>query len=283
MRGTCMKRYLNTIRKITKRIGEDHIGAYAAQSAFFLMISLIPIILLLLLLIRYTAVTRADVMIAAYELFPISIRNTILYIINEVYNQTKQMIPITIVVAVWSAGRCMLALTKGLNVIYRQKETRNYIHLRVRSAIYTVFLILAVALSLVLLGFGNHIHLFVKQQMPAFQYVTNFLIEIRALLTILFLAFWSTVIYRVLPNTKKRILWQIPGAVFNALGWTFVSFIFSIYVDIFKGFSDMYGSLTTIVLIMMWLYFCMYSMLLGGEFNVLLEELLDNEREYGKI
>ncbi len=278
-----MNTRIKTIRNIIKQIGEDHIGAYAAQSAFFLMISMIPIILLLLLLIRYTAVTRADVMAAAYELFPASIRNTILYIINEVYSQTKDTIPITIIVAVWSAGRCMLAITKGLNVIYRQTETRNYIYLRIRSTVYTVFMILAVAMTLVVLGFGNHIHLFVKQQIPALQYLTNFIIELRALLAMLSLAVLSTIIYCVLPNTKNEIRWQIPGAVFNALGWTFVSFVFSIYVDIFKGFSDMYGSLTTIVLIMMWLYFCMYSMLLGGEFNVLLEEYLDNKKECGRI
>ena len=80
-----MNTRIKTIRKIIKRIGGDHIGAYAAQSALFLMISMIPIILLLLLLIRYTAVTRADVMVAAYELFPVSIRNTILYIINKTW------------------------------------------------------------------------------------------------------------------------------------------------------------------------------------------------------
>ena len=69
--------------------------------------------------------------------------------------------------------------------------------------------------------------------------------------------------------------YQFPGAVFTAFGWTLASFIFSVYMDIFKGFSNMYGSLTTIVLIMLWLYFCMYVMLLGGEINVLVEEHLD--------
>ena len=49
--------------------------------------------------------------------------------------------------------------------------------------------------------------------------------------------------------------------------------IFSVYLDIFKGFSSMYGSLTTIVLIMLWLYCCMYILLLGGEVNVILRDM----------
>lgn len=62
---------------------------------------------------------------------------------------------------------------------------------------------------------------------------------------------------------------HLPGAVFAAIGWMVVSWVFSVYVDIFEGFSSMYGSLTTIVLIMLWLYFCMYSILIGGVINVM--------------
>lgn len=63
------------------------------------------------------------------------------------------------------------------------------------------------------------------------------------------------------------------GAAFSAVGWMIVSWIFSVYLDIFKGFSSMYGSLTTIVLIMLWLYFCMYILLLGGEVNMILRDM----------
>lgn len=66
---------------------------------------------------------------------------------------------------------------------------------------------------------------------------------------------------------------QLMGAAFSAVGWMIVSWIFSVYLNIFKGFSSMYGSLTTIVLIMLWLYFCMYILLLGGEVNVILREM----------
>ena len=67
---------------------------------------------------------------------------------------------------------------------------------------------------------------------------------------------------------------EIPGAIFTAIGWMVVSWVFSIYLDIFNGFSSMYGSLTTIVILMLWLYFCMYSILLGGEVNKLMYDKL---------
>lgn len=270
-----MKILIEKINKFTEKIGRDHVGAYAAQSAFFLVLSLIPIILLLLTLVRYTPVTKADVMTAVYELFPRTIRATMVSIVNEVYNQSRAMIPLTALVAMWSAGRGVLAITNGLNCIHEEIETRNYIFLRIRAAFYTVLFIVAIVLTLVLLGFGNSISLLVNEHIPLFRYVTDFIIEIRTVTTILVLIIVSVCIYRFLPNHKGKIRYQFPGAIFTAFGWTFASFIFSIYMDIFKGFSNMYGSLTTIVLIMLWLYFCMYVMLLGGEINVLVEEHLD--------
>ena len=67
---------------------------------------------------------------------------------------------------------------------------------------------------------------------------------------------------------------QLPGAIFTACAWQVISFVFSIYLDIFTGFTTMYGSLTMIILIMLWLYMCMYVILLGGEVNALLQRAI---------
>lgn len=266
-----MRTLIKKIIKFSDKIAKDHVGAYAAQSAFFLVLSLIPIILLLLTLVQYTPVTKADVMTVAYEFFPTSIRIAIVSIINEVYNQSRSVIPLTALVALWSAGRGTLAITNGLNCIYGQSETRNYIFLRVRAAIYTFLLVIVIVLSLVLLGFGNTISLWVNQYVPVFQYVAEIIIEIRTITIICVLIVFSMLIYRFLPNNSRKLKDQIPGAVFTSFGWTMASFVISVYMDVFKGFSNMYGSLTTIVLIMLWFYFCMYIMLIGGEINVWIE------------
>jgi membrane protein len=271
-----MREILKKIKNITDKIAEDHISAYAAQSAFFIMLSLVPILLLLMTMVRFTPITQADIMAAAYELFPKTVSSTIISIVNEVYSQTGTAISVSLLVVLWSAGKGVLAISNGLNTIRGQVETRNYIFLRLRAAIYTVLFLLAIILSLVFLGFGNSISMLVNKYIPVFQYVMDFIIETRTIIMILVLIVFSLSIYMFLPNKRRRLRSQLPGAIFTAFGWTFASFIFSIYMDIFKGFSNMYGSLTTIVIIMLWLYFCMYIMLLGGEMNDLLEQWVDN-------
>ena len=272
-----MRAILKKIQRFTEEVAKDHVSAYAAQSAFFTMLSLFPIAMLLMTLVRITPVTQADIIRIAYEIFPKTISGTMISIIDEVYRQTGTTISLSILVTMWSAGKGVMAIINGLNTIKGITETRNYIFVRLRAALYTVILVVSVILSLVLLGFCISISLLVNQYVPMLQNVTDFLIEIRTILMICMIILVATMLYQFLPNKHAKIKYQVPGAIFTAFGWTFMSFLFSIFMDVFKGFSNMYGSLTTIILIMLWLYFCMYILLLGSEINVLIMQHLDIE------
>ena len=265
-----LKEIYQKILNMTADVTEDHVGAYAAQSAYFFMLCMIPIILLLITMVQYTPVTKADVMTAVIQVFPTSVDSMITSIVNQVYNQSSGIIPITVVVALWSAGKGVLAMTSGLNCVYKCNETRNYIFLRIRATIYTVMFILVIIFLLVLSVFGNTLNIFIAAHVPILKNLADRLIAMRTIITPIVLMVFCLLIYKFLPNRKDKLRKQLPGSVFAAIGWMIVSWIFSVYVDIFKGFSDMYGSLTTIVLIMLWMYFCMYCVLLGGELNMMM-------------
>ena len=270
MRWGMIKKQWDRIMRILDRAAQSHVGAYAAQSAFFFVLSLIPIILLLMTMVQYTPLTKGDVMKAVTEVFPKTVTPFLISIINEVYSQSKAIIPVTILVALWSAGRGVLAITSGLNCIYQSKETRNYVYLRLRSSVYTLLFLLVIISCLLLAVFGNRISIFVEMNVPVLQKAVEFLFRIRTSLTVGVMMLFCMLLYRFLPDVKIKTKWkhQIPGSVFSAIGWQIISLIFSVYLDIFEGFSTMYGSLTTIVLVMLWLYFCMYMILFGGVINI---------------
>ena len=256
------------IRSITR----DHVGAYAAQAAYFFVLSMIPMILLLLTMVQYTPVTKADVMTAVIQIFPSSVESMMTSIVNQVYAQSGTFIPITILVAMWSAGKAVMAISGGLNNIYDCFETRNYFYLRIRATFYTILFIAVIILLLVLAVFGNSLNSFLTSHIPGIKPIADRVMELRTTVTPVIMVFFSLLIYQFLPNRREFIFREIPGSIFVAIGWTFFSWLFSVYVDVFQGFSSMYGSLTTIVLIMLWLYFCMYCILLGGEINVFLHD-----------
>lgn len=266
-----MKKKLEKIMRFTGYVGEKHVGAYAAQSAYFLMLSLIPIILLLLAIIQYTPVTKADVMTAMVLVFPEkSMQSFIVGIVNQVYNQSKTIIPITAITALWSAGKGVLAINTGLNCVYNMKETRNYIFLRIRASFYIFVFLLAIVIGLVLSVFGNNLSVFICEHFPLLKDTIMAVLESRTIITFVGWFLFALVIYRFLPNKKGSIWKHLPGAVFTATFFMLISFGFSVYLTVFHSFEGLYGSMAAIILVMLWLYFCMYAVLLGGLINSLL-------------
>ena len=281
---------IERVMRIPKDMGRHHVGAYAAQAAYFFMLSLIPIILLLLTMVRYTPVTKADVMTAVVQVFPTSVDSLITSIVNQVYNQSSTIIPITVIVALWSAGKGMQSIINGLNTIYHVKETRNWLLTRIYAVFYTLSLVIAVIVSLLMLVLGNEIQKVVSRYIPFLGRVLGKILGARALLVfgVLFLVF--LMLYKVLPNRKATFKSQIPGALIIAVAWSIFSYGFSFYFEIFPGFSNMYGNLATIIMVMVWLYICMNLLLYGAEINAYFEkefriahksvqELLAHEKE----
>lgn len=277
-----MKEKFNRIKgyvfRVMDVVSSHHTGAYAAQAAYFFVLSMIPIILLLLTMVQFTSLTKDYIMNAVLQAFPTTVEGLIESIVDQVYSQSGTIIPITVIVALWSAGRGVLSITNGLNCVYESRETRNYVYLRIRASLYTVIFLVAIILSLVLSVFGNRIAIMLNQHFPVLVRLIDTVIRSRTLITLGILTlFWDTV-YKYLPNRKNigktTMKKQLPGAIFTACAWQVISFVFSIYLDIFTGFTTMYGSLTMIILIMLWLYMCMYVILLGGEVNALLQRAI---------
>ena len=267
-----IKKIIKLVRGFLKAMNEDHVGAYAAQSAYFIMLSFIPFIILLLTLIQYTTLTRADIYGAAQVIFPDSMNGFVIDIINEVYSKRAVTISLSAITAAWSAGKGFLALMRGMNSVYDVEEQRNYIILRFRSAIYTIVFVISIILSLVVLVFGNSIHQAAVVHLPFLAVITGMILQLKDVVAIAFFTLVFMLLYKFVPNRKARLLSQAPGAVFSSVCWYLFSIGFSLYVTYTPGLNNMYGSLTTIILAMLWLYFCMYIILLGAEINSYFEE-----------
>ena len=108
--------------RIAATVSSHHTGAFAAQAAYFFVLSLIPIFMLLLTMVQFTPVTKADVMEAVLPVFPSTVSPMIESIVNQVYMTSSSIIPVTILVALWSAGKGVLSVTYGLNCKIQRQE-----------------------------------------------------------------------------------------------------------------------------------------------------------------
>lgn len=266
------------VRLFIKKCKEDNISAFAAQSAFFIILSIIPFLMLFISLVQYTPVTRGTVMVVVDRTMPDYITPFLITVIDEIYTKSPGLASAAAVAAVWASAKGIQYLSNGLNVVYDIMETRNYFRLRLRAILYTLVLVVAIVMSLLLLIFGNGIQAALMQYIPIVGKLTQVIIQLRSLIMLAVFILFFAILYKMLPNRKATLRSQLPGSVLCALAWWGFSYGLSIYVDYFNGFS-MYGSLTTIVLIMLWLYFCMYILLICAELNNIYEEHWADKRK----
>lgn len=254
---------------ILKNSGEDHISEYSAQCSYYTILSFIPFIILLITLIQYTNIDQQTLFDVISKIIPSSMNQFVIGIVREVYSKSIGTISISVIFTLWSAGKGLFALKKGLHSVYNTNEDKekSVMFLRVMSLIDTVIFIVLIVIGMVLLVFGNTLKSIMQQHFGALknfsqlsQIVTEFGFIFATFVIFLFL-------YRFMPNHKVTFKSQIFGAIFGAISLNVISFVFSRYLDIFKGFSITYGSLTTLMLIMMWTYSCFYSLFLGAELN----------------
>lgn len=249
-----------------KQMSRKNISAFAASTAFFLFLSLIPALMLLCAIIPYTPLTEANLMSVAKEISPDAMDALLTSIIADVYDKSIGIISVTAIATLWSAGKGVLALMRGLNAINDVEENRNYLVLRMVACLYTVLILVAILLSLLIMVFGNSLIKLIEGVIPQTSYLFDLLMHFRSPFVWVVLTIVMALMYAYVPGAHLGFKMQLPGAVFAAVAWSGMTWAFSVYVDVFNGFNT-YGNLTTIIILMLWLYATMYITLVGAYMN----------------
>jgi membrane protein len=273
MEVSMIKATFRLIGLFSRKIRDDHVAAFSAQAAFFVIISFFPFIMLLLSIIQFFPIEESAMYKLFTHVFPSAVNSMMVSIIDQIYHTTASstLISITAITTLWSAGKGFLAVMKGLNAVYEIDETRHYFFLRAIAAFYTLIFAVMIILTMGLFVFGNKLYVWIEQKIPVLTDTALIIISIRTIVGLIILVIFFLIIYIVIPNRKAKVMNELPGAMICAVGWMGFSYAFSYYIDNFSNYNSMYGSLTAVVLFMLWMYFCMYLMFLGAEFNLLFD------------
>ena len=256
------------IRNIRTNIIKHHTSAYAAQSAFFIVLSFFPFVMSLITMLQFLPLSYMDMTEMILSVLPETFETYARPIIMETLETTtKTVMSLSIIVTLWTSSKGILALKSGLNAIIEKKPSSNYIFTRLISSFYTFIFAIVLIVILGFMVFGNHILHSLTNRYHIFADIISYFKYLRIPVSICILLLFFLLIYKALPDEREHLSKCIPGSVFSSIGWIVVSYAFSIYIDNFNNFSIMYGSLTGIILTLLWLYFCMYIVFIGGEIN----------------
>ena len=250
------------------------IPLHAANTGFFLILSLFPALVLLLSIIRYTPLDVHSLLTFLEGIIPEALLpEAELLIVGTYENTTGALISFSAITALWSSSRGIYGLITGLNAIYQVAEHRSFLQVRLLSMLYTFAFLLVLLLTLVLHVFGTGLlELMAGSSIPFFRFLSG-VVDLRFFLLVFLQTALFAAMFMALPNRKNSLNDSLPGAFLASIGWLVFSHIFSLYVENFPTYSRIYGSVYAVALSMLWLYCCISIVFYGGILNRI---LMDN-------
>ncbi len=256
------------IKWFLARVDQDRVDSSAAHGAYFLIISFLPFVAFLLTLMqRIHFSSGLSIIEAALEFLPSAVADYVQGLLPSAL-ESNGILTVAVAAAIWSSSAGMVAIIKGLDKIYEVEETRSIVRLRLVAILYVIVFAVVLLLVAVLLVFGSTIYNYLLTKSPRF--FATLLINFKSLLGFALLFAFFTLMYTFLPRRRVRLLHNLAGAAFSAAGWVLFSFFFSLFVENFSNFS-IYGGLATLVILMFWLFSCMFILFLGAEVSMWLE------------
>lgn len=255
-----------------KKLIRDNIFAIAGQSAFFLLLSAVPLAIFVVSLLQGLHIPVELIERVVGILLNKEATKAVADFMTNMYDSTVGISLISLIATLWSASKGIHAINNGLNRVYDAYENRNWFVLRLRAMFYTVVLFVIILATIIIVVLGTTINGLIKPYLQNLPDYLTVLYYLRYPLIFIFLVVLFALMYRNFPaieREKRReygFRCQLPGALFSALAWFVLSLGISIYVNDFNGYS-IYGGLTRLAVVMVWLYFCMVCLMIGAEFN----------------
>lgn len=259
---------LGRVAHAAQTVHQMHIPLHAGYTAYFLILSVFPALLLVLSMLRYTGLQVEALIELLRDFLPEALMGAVEELVYSTYlHSNGAVVGVAAITALWSASRGVYGLLQGLNAIYGVSENRSYFYTRAISVVYMFLFLLVLLLTLFLHVFGGTLlNMLTMVDNPVVIFLVD-LIDFRFFLLLVLQSVIFTVMFMTLPNKRNRFLDSLPGGVLASLGWLVFSDLYSIYVENFPSYANIYGSVYAIALSMLWLYCCMSILFYGGALN----------------
>ncbi|WP_077604093.1 YihY/virulence factor BrkB family protein [Oceanobacillus sojae] len=250
-----------------RRYGEVEVFGLAAQLSYFFILSLFPFLIFLLNLIPYLPIDMDLILETIGDFAPEQVMGLITTNLQSLTVQNSGLLSISIIGTLWAASNGVNAITRAFNHAYGIKTDRSFLVSRLVAMMLTIGMVLIIILALLLPVFGKMIGTYL------FSWIG---------FTDTFLAAWGTLrwvassliffivllfLYKLAPNRRLKFSQVVWGTAFATLAWQLVSWGFSFYVHNLGNFSATYGSLGTIIILLIWFYLFGIIIITGGILN----------------
>jgi membrane protein len=258
------------INELAGRLFNGHINDLAAQLAFYFLLSLFPLLIVLLTLLPFLHLNPDSVIKWLISNAPGEASKLIEVNVRPLLTRASGgLLSFGILATLWSASNATTALFRALNKAYYVEESRPFWKVKIMAIMLTNGMVIVMAVTLALPVFGHLILSWVSHLIQFPLIVTSVLNIIRWVLGSLIMLLVLMLLYFVAPDVRHEWTNVLPGAIVATVGWQLISLGFSYYISSFANYTSTYGSLGGVILLMIWFFLTGFILMVGGEVNAI--------------
>lgn len=260
------------LKRVYLMIGFHNLSLLSAGVAFFAFLAFVPLIASVVLLYGLvgdpqTVTDSIDLLarIAPPEVLTI-LRDQLLAIVTSSKTAQGFGLALALFFSLYGAMRAATAMIAALNIIYEEAETRSIIKTTLVAAAITGGMVGVAVVGIVAISLFAYVRLFLAGYLGG---TASTLIQLATwVLAGALVSFTFAMFYRYAPDRRAaKWRWLSVGSVLSTLLWVVISLGFGFYVSNLTDYNATYGSLSAVVVFLMWLFLSSYAVLIGAEVN----------------
>lgn len=259
-----IKRYW---KKIYQTFRKPEMTILPGQLAFFFVLSVIPLIALFGTIAAVCGIDYASIVDLLDSILPQAALELLLPIISgETINVNMVIFYISAFLLASNGTHSMIIAS---NTIYKFKN-KDYLFRRIKALIMTIVLVSLLLFVIVVPAFGDKIVTAIRMLLGNNNIGTNLVILYNILkypLSLILIYFCVKLLYVMAPDKTIRSRDTTYGSLFTAVGWVIATEVYSLYVDVFSRYNLFYGSLSNILILLLWVYILAYIFVFGMALN----------------
>ena len=251
-----------------QRYLRHNVGIQSAALAFYLLFMIFPFLIFISALLGLLRLDVAGILLALGEILPRGVVDLIeVYLTYVSRNPSPHLLVFGLVFSIYFPMRATNSLMRSVRTAYHLGPPRGPVRHVLNTLLYTVLLIVTIAAALALMTVGDRIlsYAVVHFRLPGFVAEAWARLRFPAVAVLCYFALFF--LYAMAQDGRQpwRNIW--PGTLAALTAWMAVSWLYAFYVDNIANYSLLYGSIGTVIALMIWLYMSSVVLIMGAELN----------------
>ena len=245
----------------------------SAALTYYLLFAIFPLLIFISTLLGLLELDIVYITSVLEPLFPADVLNVVRSYLEYVSaNPSRQLLWFSLVFSIWFPMRASGCLMHSLRKAFGRSAPESLWRSQLRILLFTVWLIVVIAVTLCLVVVGRTVLEFVGRFVSVTEAFITAWSSLRFVVLALVMVVTLVVLYMLSQGQRRPLREVLPGVASSLAAWMVLSMAFSYYVEHVGQYSVLYGSIATVIVVLLWLYMSGQVLILGAEFSAALTE-----------